>query len=33
MWDIVKAIRRTPVSRAGDRNGGLPRLSDSVANV
>jgi len=27
---IIKAFRRPPTGRMGDRNGGLPRLSDSV---
>ena len=33
MRDIVKAFRRPPTGRRGDRNGGLPRLSDSVAHA
>ncbi len=28
---IGKAFRRPPTGRGGDRNGGLPRLSDGVA--
>jgi hypothetical protein len=28
---IGKAFRRPPTGRRGDRNGGLPRLSDGVA--
>jgi len=30
---IVKAFRRPPTGHLGDRNGGLPRLSDGVAHV
>ncbi|MAF96771.1 MAG: hypothetical protein CMM60_13620 [Rhodospirillaceae bacterium] len=33
MRDIVKAFRRPPTGRMDDRNGGLPRLSDSVARA
>ena len=33
MRGIVKTFRRTPACRPGDRNGGFPRLSDSVAHV
>ena len=32
MRGIVKAFRRPPTGRMDDRNGGLPRLSDSVAH-
>ncbi len=32
MWGIAKTARRPPTGRMGDRNGGLPRLSDSVAH-
>ncbi len=31
MRGIVKASRRPPAVRRGDRNGGFPRLSDGVA--
>ena len=31
MRPIGKAFRRPPTGRGGDRNGGLPRLSDGVA--
>ncbi len=31
MRRIGKAFRRPPTGRGGDRNGGLPRLSDRVA--
>ncbi len=31
MRRIGKAFRRPPTGRGGDRNGGLPRLSDGVA--
>jgi hypothetical protein len=30
---IGKAFRRPPTGRGGDRNGGLPRLSDGVARA
>ncbi len=30
---IIKAFRRPPTGRMGDRNGGLSRLSDSVAHA
>ena len=33
MRGIVKTFRRPPACRTGDRNGGFPRLSDSVAHV
>jgi len=33
MWFIVKASRRPPTGRHRDRNGGFPRLSDSVAHA
>ena len=33
MRDIVKTFRRPPTGRMDDRNGGLPRLSDSVAHA
>ncbi len=33
MRRIVKTFRRPPTGRIGDRNGGLPRLSDGVAHA
>ncbi len=33
MWVIVKVFRRPPTGRAGDRDGGFPRLSGSVARA
>jgi hypothetical protein len=33
MLGIDKAFRRPPTGRIRDRNGGLPRLSDSVADA
>ena len=33
MRPIGKAFRRSPTGGGGDRNGGLPRLSDGVARA